>query len=375
MVPESVLCLQESMQDEYGPLILKWEDDVKVWDLKKKKQDDEAFEKCVTPGQKANVDVDRFMNYYFLTNGRPDPSKTPKPLALYGLKDRMEVYITTHRIDGLRATNGGFYGERTICIGWDSEDLHSFAREVAKEDEKAQKEKQDAKWEKDMEMHQQYVSDLQKNSLSRCNQDKKSKDRTLFYLHRCRGSYIVKCDPVRDEWPNDAENGFTLDISESMGEVLIASFNFGVIEGTMLLSTSEASLEAYGRTAPEPEPEFMSESELSDSDDPDTKKRHELKRTLARAAVLTKYKNIRSMKRRRVAPSESRRVYFRIRGQEVGEGDIFDTESGHIEFLSDDCAAFTGLAYWFPYFAKDVEFKGYKVSDTPRRTAERWESF
>lgn len=373
MVPNSVLALQESMQDEYGPLLRKWEEDVKAWDANKQKRDDEAFEKCTTPSERANFDAKRFINYYFLTNGIPDRTKTPEPLALYGLKDKFGIFFASSEISGLSTTKGSFYGEHTVCIGWDSDKLHALAKEVAKEDERLQREKQDARWEKCMEMHHKYVSDLEKNASPR-NDDTNASERPSFYLHRSRGSYIVKCDPVRDEWPNDAEKGFTLDISDKKGDVFIATFNFGIIRGTMILSGSEESLETYSAITTE----TLNFSDFSDSedtrlDDPDAEKKAELKRTLQRAAIASKGTDIWSSKRRKVAPTQSRRVYFRIRGREAGEGEYFDTQSGHIDFLSDDCATFKGLAYWFPFFAKDVEFQGYKVSDKPLKLHRRWE--
>ncbi|WQF75350.1 hypothetical protein CDEST_00364 [Colletotrichum destructivum] len=51
------------------------------------------------------------------------------------------------------------------------------------------------------------------------------------------------------------------------------------------------------------------------------------------------------------------------------------TEAGHLDFLDDRGAEFVGLAYEFPYIGRNVEFRGYKVSDAPRKKPEPWGSF
>jgi hypothetical protein len=45
---------------------------------------EEAWQNCTTPVERALQDPERFVNFHFLTNGRPDRTKTTEPFALYG---------------------------------------------------------------------------------------------------------------------------------------------------------------------------------------------------------------------------------------------------------------------------------------------------
>lgn len=60
------------------------------------------------------------------------------------------------------------------------------------------------------------------------------------------GGYAVTCKAIADEWPNVRSDEFGLDISESATPgVYEASFDFGILEGVMVLSAEERLLEAH----------------------------------------------------------------------------------------------------------------------------------
>lgn len=367
------------MERKLAPLHQKWMDDVRAWDASKKQKEDAAFNRCTTPGERANCDLGRFIDYYFMTNGEPDQTKTPEPFAMYGFSGRAELHHMAEKVPGLHTISGGTDGNRTLCIGWNRLAVSHLAMAVSNQAHEEEKKKQEAEWKEAMEEHQDYVSNLgQGGSPQRkTTQTGKGKPSRCFELRRCIGSYIVKCDTVSDGW--SSTGGFTMDIREGKGGTLMADYDFGMIQGTMLLSQSEETLDALAGTGDDSDDcsDDASNSEDEDDDDSDDEeKRARRKRRLAKDVTASKKYAAPSSKRRKVTPSLARRVYYRLRGRETGEGEIIhEQEPGHLDFLNGNCATFVGLAYHFPYVGKNVEFRGYKVSDVPKRRAEEWDNF
>ena len=64
------------------------------------------------------------------------------------------------------------------------------------------------------------------------------------------------------------------------------------------------------------------------------------------------------------------RVYYRMKGYETDEGQSFGVRAGHLDFVSDGMTTFYGLAYFFPYLARNVTFQGFRVSNHPREVSE-----
>ncbi|KAK1249269.1 hypothetical protein MKX07_002785 [Trichoderma sp. CBMAI-0711] len=386
-VPQSVLDIAAAMKTDYAPLYQKWQAECAAWDAEKKQRDDEAFAKCKTPGERANCDLDRFMDMYFLTNGKPDKSKTPKPLALSGFQDRSSLHSRAERVPGLETCSGGPPSSRELCIGWDRSEVFALASRVSERAYEAEKAQQTAEWEQQMARHRRYIA----RSLGTGSGGSRQPDK--FDLARCLGSYIIQCDEIADQWP-DVVRGHTLtmDISKGKGNTLLAAYDFGIIEGTMILSLSEDTLKAIvGGDTSESEAsrsdDFYSSEDDGDGDEegihtqqPDggIKRKAGQFSSLARATASAVVRHPVTAKRRKTGamPSLTRRVYLRLRGRETGEGEIIpDPDSGHIDFLSNSCATFAGLVYHLTFVAKNVEFRGYKVSDTPRVKPEAWEDF
>lgn len=60
------------------------------------------------------------------------------------------------------------------------------------------------------------------------------------------GGYAITCKAISEEWPHVEKDGLGLDISESSTPgVYEASFDFGVLQGVMVLSADEQLLEAH----------------------------------------------------------------------------------------------------------------------------------
>ncbi|KAJ4320376.1 hypothetical protein N0V84_005870 [Fusarium piperis] len=383
-VPASVMLLRDEMERKLAPMHQKWEDDVRAWNAGKKQKEDEAFNRCTTPGERANCDVGRFMDYYFMTNGEPDQTKTPEAFAVHGFSGRASLHNMAEKVPGLHTMSGGPDENRTLCIGWDRSAVSRLAMIISNQAYEEEKKKRESEWEKAMEEHENYVLNFDQGGSPQRKKSRtgKGKPSQSFDLGRCIGSYVVKCDTVSDGWSSMGD--FTMDICEGKRGTLMADYDFGIIQGTMLLSKSEETLDALTGTEDDSGdcPDDVDNSEELDDDDDDDDddeegyKRSKKKKRLAKDVAAGEKCAAPALKRRKVVPSLTRRVYYRLRGRETGEGEILpDPESGHLDFLSDNCISFVGLAYYFPYADKNVEFRGYKVSDVPKKRAAEWDEF
>ncbi|KAK8162333.1 hypothetical protein BKA80DRAFT_254461 [Phyllosticta citrichinensis] len=232
---------------------LAWESRQRQKQVLQRQRQDLAFSRCKPPTERANQDVDRFIEFYFYTNEVPDPSKTPEPLALNGVEryDRMELHRDAEEVRGLHTASGG--SEGTMLLALSDDEVANLADSDGDEDDY-----DDYDGYENYEEEEEEEEDLQ---------------------------------PI----PNGK------------------------------------------RSAP-------------DASGP--------------------------AKRRRIEPSNPRRLYFRMKGREAREGERFsNAESGHIDFLDDDCTKFVGLMYECCLLGRNVEFKGFKVSNTPEKEPEDRSTF
>ncbi|KAF5601734.1 hypothetical protein FPCIR_2168 [Fusarium pseudocircinatum] len=158
-----------------------------------------------------------------------------------------------------------------------------------------------------------------------------------------------------------------MDIFPGEGNSLRANFDFDIVVGAMFLSNDEETLDDLVGSD-----DGSGTEDSNDSEDEETKKGR--KRSMKND---TKGANKgRPVKKKKCVISHSRRVFYRLRGKETGEGEILpDVEVGEIDFLSDDCTKFSGVAYYFPYVDSSVEFTGYKVSNTPQEFPRSWNDY
>lgn len=155
------------------------------------------------------------------------------------------------------------------------------------------------------------------------------------------GAYAIDCEEVEGNWPDAAEE-MAIDISAlpNTASSLIASFNLGIFEGTMLLAAHADTLERV-------------REQMMNADAPGPDK--------ATAPTL-----------------EDRTVYFTWRGRETGEGEIHPdtrgTQTGILQFTNDKCTSFKGLG-GFPYLGEECAFRGTRVDDEPSGEPEPWSNF
>ncbi|KAH8123423.1 hypothetical protein LI328DRAFT_156910 [Trichoderma asperelloides] len=399
-VPESVVELEAAMRRDYEPLYQKWESEFAAWSAEKERLDDEAFEKCETPSEQASFDIRRFLDCYFLTDGKLDLTKAPQTLVLHGEGELSNLSWKVHEIQGLHTwTSTHQFGEPVTCfIGWDHDEIKRLGREFIDREAEAERARRRSKWEEHMETHKKYIAGIQPKEKAANGVDESSKP---FDLDRCVGSYVIRCDAIMDEWSTEhTGDTLSMDISYNSTEnMLLAAYNFGILKGTMTLSLSEDPLkEMFGAEDPDAE-SSMGEDEVDDTseDDEDDKNNkhdehdhdeHDENGKESKGGIVVeestngKKRKVSleqdtdsatnpcdNAKKRKTAPEPppSRRVYLRLEGYETGEGEeIYFPEPGHIDFTSDGCVKFEGLMYTLSYVGENVKFEGYKISDKPQ---------
>ncbi|KAF4955686.1 hypothetical protein FGADI_4379 [Fusarium gaditjirri] len=367
-VPESIIALRESMERDLLPLYKKWEKDVREWDINDRQRRLVEFDSCETPGQKASYDLHLFLSHYFTTDGQPDQRKTPEPLSLEGFCQRYQLEEMVRRIPGLCTAAGGSGNHKTICIGWNKSAVALLAADITSRALDAEKHEAEMRWEKAMDQHRQFVSTLKTPAPS---QDRKGKK--VFDLELCQGSYVIKCDPVTSGWQYLNSHILTMNIFAGKKSTLRATYDFGIIEGTMHLSNEDDFLVDL---TDDRDDDDSQTDDIAESEDESEEKEITNGRKRSLAQDLKNKRKSRPHKKRRLAPSLSRRVFYRLRGQETGEGQVLpDPEPGQIDFLDDNCTKFSGLAYRFPYVGSNVEFSGYKISNTPKGFEKSWDDY
>ncbi|KAH0491178.1 hypothetical protein TgHK011_002620 [Trichoderma gracile] len=403
-VPKDVQELEATMRAEYAPLQRKWEADYAAWSTEKKRREDDAFENCTTPGERAACDLKRFMDMYFLTNGKPDKSKTTTFLTLGDYSDYDALRGMARRIPGLEALTGP--GE--LWVGWegadfpaDWEDMSDCADEDDEDDadeyrifkaghisalEREEFEREEY-WDDLVEAYDRATTrSSEKDSTNKKQRESSTSDPRL-------GSYLIRCHRIEESW-SDFPDGptFTMDVWKGKGNILRVAYYFGVIEGTMILSESYEALSAMVDDV-----ETDSETSESEEDTPwkeyaddEAEKAEDLSiqtssRDKKRKASVSPPAKATSAdtnaKRRKVrvraspsTGSQTRNHSFFIRGRDTGTYEILpDPESGHLDFFGHDCATLEGVIYKHTLVGNDVRFEGRKVSDTPQKKPEAWE--
>jgi len=359
-VADSVATLEAAMRRDYEADHRVWQSAVRDWEAEQERKKDVAFAKCETPGQEAACSPTRFLNRYFLTDGKPDHTKAPEPMVLHGFTDGWTLQPEADKIPGLHISRGGKWPAQTVCIGWGRDDVWALARELTAQAEREVQEKLATIWQVAMEEHEQFTAQTQHRNKPRSSP---------FNVDSITGSYIVQCQEITESWPDQIENVLTLDIATRKypgGKVVDAAVNWGIFEGTMLLSLDQ---DALPKEVSDSEDPFEEEDETDQDDDESNNPR---KRTAPSASLPGQP----GMKRAKQGEAAAlRRVYLSLRGRETGEGEVYpDPYPGHIDFADDACSTFEGVT-GIDFIGGDVKFRGYKVSDTPKKEPEHWSAF
>ena len=314
--------------------------------------EDAAWARLSTPLWLAEYDLDQFLAYYFLTDGKPDPSKTTEPLALRGFRQRRTLHVKAGSIPGLWTRSGGLEPNRTLCIGWDFSAVCARASEVYAEVEREEKARADDRWAEATKEHQALITQTKIGA-----QNVYHRSSTPAILQKIVGSYIVRCLFIEAQWPTEYD--LTLDIHTGPSDdVMEAAVDFNVIEGTMLLGLEDSALDEVDVDTPEIDHGDEDEDEYEYEKPPASMKRAALK-----------------LEGKPGGEAPMRCILLRIRGRETGEGETFyDSEHGYLNFTDDTFTRFKGVVN-LPHVGSNVNFEGLKVDAQPRKQAETFGDF
>ncbi|KAI1172045.1 hypothetical protein F4777DRAFT_23634 [Nemania sp. FL0916] len=338
------------------------------------------------PSLEACFDPDRFLAKYFLDDlrGEPAPEKQKEPLALKlwwdsgsdrgGSRARL-IQAAKHLPDLLiqaaeipaEDKRGNLSEPRTI-VGWAKQvilQVEAWKLEIAQaEVDEAKKEKRD----KEKAILAKVKPHI---DYARAHRSPPTDPFTLSHL---AGSYIMHCRQLQDGYRCDL-GSMALDIhAPTSTHGAIAAFNFGLVEGTMLLAMSEESLERFREEQPVRESSSdEEESEYEWGYPPGTVKK--------RKPTSTGSVNKMSFKRR-LGESSSKpgRVYLQWAGCETHNSYlVLDEDHERTGYFDLDKTGLTarGQFYYRRMFGKDTPlvFTLLKVADKPKKTPDAWSSY
>lgn len=163
------------------------------------------------------------------------------------------------------------------------------------------------------------------------------------------GGYAISCKAIKEEWPDQGDD-LALDINNSNTPgVFEASFDFGILEGAMVLSKSETLLEEHIEKL---------EEEDSDSSDEDSPGRDNPKKVASKGLS-----------------ANNLEFHLQWRGRSLSD----DTEYsgpyyGSIKFTSKTFKKFSGTVD-LAFVGGSVEIKGEKVTDEATGDASDWNDY
>ncbi|GIJ82271.1 hypothetical protein Asppvi_000777 [Aspergillus pseudoviridinutans] len=331
---------------------------------------DAAFATCSAPGaplhiptSEANFDLDRFMAKYFLDglNGKPDPTKTTEAIELYTFFEHLPRLITVvQSVPGLHLIRvEGADCEYTI-VGWDMAKVTAIKKghEDEREQKKAEKEAKERAerrkcWHKALQPHRDYMKSYRPPA-------------GPLKLDDLVGSYSILCEAI-DEHLGNYHDDLTLEIQKpASANGVVAAFNLGLIEGTMLLAFSDDALHRLRKEQP-PELTYYEEEEEDESDSygSNSKKRKASGSPGGQA-----------IRRRLGETPKPNRVYLQWGGRMVDAEIEVDEGDEHTGYLDFDASKAIARGEWiYPAMwgkERKLAFSIYKRGDQPRETPENW---
>ncbi|GAP87531.1 putative AT hook motif family protein [Rosellinia necatrix] len=288
------------------------------------------------------------MEKYFLTSGQADCAKTTAvvgiPLDRYSSHRSDQLRKAADKIPGLNHETGFGPTTQTIFLGWDSTAVDRAAKGHADKEVRAVKAANEERDQERSEMHGDYLKSIGKK-----------KGRKAYSPV---GTYIVDCDAIEEEWPNLADD-MSLDIhATDQPGIYEACFDFGVIEGVMVIGADETAVETYCSQLDRESDDEEDTSEDSSGDEKKPASKRKYTSTTAKGRG-----HGRPSKKAKGSSSQSRKYYLKSRSSDKEEGMIYyEPEAGSITFQGENMASFTGEAS-FPCVGASVSFTARKTSD------------
>ncbi|KAI0104629.1 hypothetical protein GGR51DRAFT_223637 [Nemania sp. FL0031] len=335
--------------------------------------------KCDHLTLEAAFDPDRFIAKYFLDglHGEPDFGKQKSPLTLkhwvshdggfeklvQAAKHAPELLVQKTK-EPIQSAPWGC-GDPCVIVGWAKqvilqvEDWESEIKELELLEAKREKRDKEKAILAKVKPHIDYA---------RAHRAPPSDESPL---NRLAGSYIMHCRHLQDEYRCDL-GSMTLDVHRPTStHGAIAAFDFGLIEGTMLLATSEESLER-----------LREEQAVRSSDDEEEFScGYDVAALGKRRATGSQQANGRNFKRRLGGdkPAEPGRIYLQWAGCQTGDTYLVLDEdherTGHFDLDKTELTA-RGQFYFRHFFGDEpLVFTLLKVSDTPKKRPDAWASY
>ncbi|KAI0471416.1 hypothetical protein F4859DRAFT_485607 [Xylaria cf. heliscus] len=357
-----------------------------AWASKLKRGVDTAFAMIDQPDVKTDhptlealFDPERFLAKYFLDGlrGKPAPGKQKKPLILRSwivYTDALEnLEQAAKHIPELLVELTAKPAEDTtwscketcVIVGWAKQvipQVESMKSDITQlevaEAKREEREKEKAILAK-LKPHIDYA---------RAHRSAPSGPFTPGHLV---GSYIMHCRLIQDQYGCEL-GSMTLDIhAPTSTHGVVAAFNFGVVEGTMLLASSEESLELLREEqavrSSDEEEEFTDEEHFAASG--------KRKKTASRRPGVKPFK-------RRLGgddPQNPSRFYLQWAGCETGTAHLVLDEdherTGYFDLDKSGMTARGQLRYRAFFGSTRLVFTLLKVADTPKKTPDAWSSY
>lgn len=314
-----------------------------------------------TPEQLSS-DPDWVMQKYFLSADQPDRTKMTTivgiPLDRYSQYRSGQMIEAASKITGLHHLRA--FGPKTqvIFMGWDRAAVEKAANRYPVEEARRLQDEEDERENGRKKIHMDYLN----------SRSQQTEDVTPV------GTYIVDSEAIERGYPDMADD-LSLDIhrTDTPG-VFKADFDFGVLEGVMIICSEKFALGEY--CADESDwndymDEEGSEEETDDEDSVPVKENVKLgaKRNPPASKPMTRPKKYKA------GQDQPRKYLLKLKCREMGEGMIhFEASNGTINFEDKNFASFEGVAD-FPDVGQGVFFFARKVSDLPCPSRNDWTDY
>jgi hypothetical protein len=313
------------------------------------------------------------MERYFLSSGRPDRTKTTMVVGIPFDQSSQyragQMCEAARKVAGLHQKTAVGPKTKTIFMGWNSEAVSARAKGHANNEAKAVRAVEDKRESERARMHTDYLRTLERKETSR---DHKA--------YSPVGSYIVNCEKINDGWPDEADD-LSLDIRQTKEPgVFEASFDFGALEGVMIISSKKNKLEQYCSqldrgaefNSDDSEEGDWDEGDCDDEEDKDDET--STKFSKKRKAEAPRGRG-RPPKKPKAGAAQPRIYLLKLKCRETGEGVIeYTAEEGTITFKDHSLTSFTGKAN-LPFISEGVAFSARKIADAPSSPGNSWADY
>jgi len=268
---------------------------------------------------------DFIMERYFVDGaGKPVKSRTKTPVGFPYDRDSSyrsgQLREAAEKVAGLHHATARGLATQTIFLGWSKSAVEKAAKaHVASEEKEKKAEATKRMAERDAE-YEEYLADNQDNDGdgSPC------------------GEYMIDCEYIEGEWPDSAED-MTISIHRtSNGGVFKATFDFGIVEGIMILGRDEGLVDMLSKRRDggidddDYQEDENEEIDSGDDEAPATTGSKRKGKGVQRGRPTKKAKTAKASSSDKI---QSRKFFVRLKSKDTSEGEISYTPmNGVIEF-------------------------------------------